>query len=318
MLKTEDQARWDWDVGLGRRWAKLLALGFFLPIVFPLDLRFIGGANEIVVVWPWTGMGERSLTDTLYVAIPFLLAVSAWCVLGLRARRLRGGILLALCASAVFVPTEKLFLAEDPGGFTRAASQIGAIVGLLILGCVFVAAGNRQQKRSMGRGPAPILAGLGGVAVVGAFLYPSIPFGRAGQTVAPFAVFLEAEAWAEGWLLLGWLAGVFLFGALATLSFLAERVGYGLAIFVQRWLSRLARLLPIALPCVVIGGYIAKGGPGVVYVVPFAAKTILMLLAVMVLAAIGLARLLDDAAPGTVWVRGGAPEPEDDLENAAA
>jgi len=252
-------------------------------------------------------MGERDLLDVVLGLLPFFLGVAAWFVLAIPTRRTRGALLFAFCVGTVLVPAEYLLRTTgDAAGAVQLLTSTGGLMALLVLGCVFVAAGNRQQKRTLGRGLAPALTGLGGIAILVAFLYPCLPTttsdgGLGDEPVA--ALFLRSDVWEGAWFLLIWILGLFVFGLLGALSFFAVRLGDGFAEWVQSAISRLARLLPISLPVIVLVAYVVIGLPGFGYFFLFVAKVGMQTYGIFFLAAIGLARVLDDADPGVVWVQ---------------
>lgn len=279
-----DDGRFDWDVPLGRRWALLLAVAFLLPIVVP-------AFGSAVWIWPWSAWAGAPTVDVLLGLVPVALGVVAWVLLGVRRRRLRGALLLVACAATLLLPYGRVFQGLLGNGrawdlFLRIGWQ-----GLaLTLGVAMVIAGNRQQKRSLGRGAAPWIAAVGGAALLAVFF---VPVG--GLVVA--SVFLEEEAWEELWPALVWLLALGGLALAGLLSPLAARIGDPLETAVETAISRLARLLPLALPVVVVGLWISHDAPGVAYVGLFLAKILLHGYAVVALMSIGLARLLDDADP---------------------
>lgn len=289
-----DDRRFDWDVPLGRRWALLLVAAYALPVVLPTF-------DAPLWIWPWSGWSEAGLGDVLLGLVPLLLGAVAWGVLGLPRRRLRGLLLLVACAASVLVPYGRLFRGLGGDGLAwEAFLRIGWQVLALTLGIAAIVAGNRQQKRSLGRGVAPWIAGLGGAALLAVFFVPVGMPGFSGRGLVPASVFLEGEAWTGAWPALLWLFALLGLGVAGALSPLAARIEDPLETVVEGLISRLARFLPMSLPVVVLGLYVFHGVPGFGYFFLVFAKVLLHGYAVVALTTVGLARVLDGADPDDV------------------
>lgn len=285
-----DDGRYDWDVPLGRRWSLVLLLAYVLPIVVPTFASPLW-------IWPWTAWSQAAPLDVLLGLAPVLLALVAWGVLGLPRRRLRGALLLLACAATMLLPYGRVFQGLGGNGLAwEILLRIGWQGLALTLGLAAIVAGNRQQKRTLGRGVAPWLTALGGTALLAVFFVP-VGLGLVGRGFVPAAVLLETEAWSAAWPLLLWLAGLLGLGVAGALSPLAARLGDPLQTNVEGFISRFARLLPLSLPLVVLGLYVAHGAPGFAYFFLVLAKFLLHGYAVVILMTVGLARLLDGADP---------------------
>lgn len=289
-----DDGRFDWDVPLGRRWVVLLVAAWLLPLVVPLF-------ESIVWIWPWSAWSDSSTMEIVQSLVPVLLGVVVWALLGLPRRRLRGGLVLLACAGSLLIPYGQMM--RGLGDETLAWElfrRIGWQGLALTLGLAAIVAGNRQQKRSLGRGIAPWITCGGGLALLAVFF---VPFGLTdprGRPLVVASVFLEGEAWSQLWPALLWAGGLLGMGAAAALSPLAARIGDPLQTLVENAISGLARLVPLLLPVVIVGLYVAHGGPGLGYVLLVLVKVLLHGYAVVLLMAVGLARLLDGASPRSV------------------
>ncbi len=307
-----DDGRFDWDVPLGRAWIRVLVAAWALPLVLPIP-------GHETVVWPWTGWGDASALDLALGFLPLALGATSWWVLSLERRRLRGALLVLACAAFTLVPIGRLFaVTGDVGPQMGFFLQVGWQPFALALGAALIVAGNRQQKRSLGRGIAPFLAALGGLALLAAFLAP-VRLSHRGM--APIAFLLVGDIWESMWPLAVWLIGLVAFALLGFVSPVVARIGDPLQSFVETGISRLARVLPVMLPLILLALYVWHGLPRVGLFFLILTKVLLGLYAVVMLIAIGLARLLDDADP-TLWLEAEGPSPEpacdDDMVSSAA
>jgi len=265
-------------------------VAYLLPVI-------LGGFGESLWIWPWSGWSDAAPPEILSSLIPVFLALAASFVLSLRRRRLRGALLLLACAASLLVPYGQTF--RGLGGNSAAWDlflRFGWQALALTLGLASISAGNRQQKQSLGRGVGPWVAGLGGLALLAVFFVPVLsPSQRSG--IAPASLFLEGEMWARFWPVMIWLVGLIAFGVLGALCPLSAGVGDPLQGWVERGISRLARLLPLALPLILLSMYVAHGFPAFGLFFLLLTKILLHGYAVVILMSIGLARLLDDADP---------------------
>ena len=265
----------DWDRRVGGLWAKILLVVFFVPFLRPIS----GGLEAR---WSWEVLRGQPVDQALLALSPYLYAVVVLLALRSEDRRKRGTLVM-LGAIAVFLCTAVLtdYLLERADRVGELRMPADRVIPLLLgfFGAALIAAGNRQQKHTLDRSLGLLLTVLGGLCILGFFFAP------VGKQSA-FAMVKDGDAWKEAWPINLWLVGLAVYGFLGLISPIGNSDDF------RVWISRLARLLGVAFPIaiVVVG---LSGGGELVVVLTMVVKTVIPLLALAILFAVGLARAME-------------------------
>jgi hypothetical protein len=273
----------DWDRPLALRWVIGLATGCLLPTVIP---GLFGGTRW---VWVWDVIGKAPPAKVLMAVLPLGLAVGVFAVLHSESGRVRGLLVLVLAVASLLVP---VFLSDvgdllmSPWAFLTGGVQRSYLPLAFVVAAAAVAAGNRGAKGELRKGPSSYVAGLGGLTLITCYFVPVLDKPLVG-------LLLSGETWRAAWWLALWLLALFLYAGLGAILIVPLRTGHGLRELAHAWISRLARILAWSLPLLVIAFVMAGGeGAGAVYVLLMLLKAVLVTYGIVMLMAIGLARLL--------------------------
>lgn len=279
----------NWDVRLLRVWGTLLILGWLLPM--PVSM-----GRPAVWLWPWEILDDASTGAVLQSLLQLALGIGAIWVAASASHATRGAFALSAALACVLVP-----LASEMGSALLNTPLLGTVgvLGMLgFLGLPAIAAGNRVYRRQPTHAGAPFLAALGGAGVLLAAVFPILHAGR--ESHALIEILGIAEAWRTAWPLLIWWLCLLVASLLAmTLFFRPDPRGVPLTL---GWgLRALMWSLPVALLIVCLQAAEATG----LLLVAFL-KTMLLLYGIVILLAVGAARLLqgaEDTGPSEAQLR---------------
>ena len=275
----------DWDRRLAKAWSTLLLAAFFVPLVVRIPIL-----ERTEVIWSWDRWEEMGTKDLLLSLSPYLYAVLVLLVLRSDNRKLRGLVMFSGALAVILLFYGVMSSAARGSGLEGAFGIVGGggFALCFLLGPALIAAGNREQKRALSRGIPHIMAGFGGIAVLTGFVFPF--FGEHSL----IEIFRDGSAWKHAWMLLAWLVGFLCYGVCGAAGLLFGSDD------LYTWISRLSRWLPISLPGVLLLFFLTVPGssPYLLSVLIMLFKGLVPLYGLMVLLAIGLARLVE--GPGIV------------------
>jgi hypothetical protein len=273
--RSPDAEPWTTD------WAVVAAVGLLLGFVLPLPRDPLPGGHGLG--WFWDAMAYEGGWG-LSVMLPGLLGIAVLAILSSRRGRPRAPAILVNGAAAFIVGVR---FGAGPVGFFGTGVTVGtgvldtAALALFVLGAVATAAGNHLRRRHPGAAVPRVTTGIGGAAVVLAFLVPLPPIGPS------VTAFFEATTWSRSpWALALYLAAL-LFGVLAAIGLVRFRDPRAYC----RVLGWVTRILAAALP---IGLYLTLSAAPFPFALLGAVKAALLFLGAPALMAVGLASWLED------------------------